>query len=388
MIARRSVEVVSAALWFVGRGLACSHGPIGELARRSAQRRRPGGSVGVKGERQQDAVVGSVGHFDVAVVLVVGRGREGHVVCGCGGQRSNGPTRRFVRTSSHHVGNSGGRVAPAIGVGCRVAPSRMRRSGGDICRGRLREDIGRRVNVRSEGGSLVVYLARQGGQRLVHFGRGGCRRFFGFLAPASHERLVARHAEDALRGAGIAQVLNLALAVAAAEAVGAEGLVARQNGQVLDLVAAVVAAVCAVVAYQRAVAEQQQVCVRVEKGAARVAAEAVDVPSVPRCSMSVCHSTAGASGHGRAGARGAWCLAEKCIPSSNAFPSSRIWAAVSDCARCWIGPVLPLRIPCTDTRHRPGRSATLGRLLASPCCLRPAGACAERASAHASELAG
>jgi hypothetical protein len=101
---------------------------------------------------------------------------------------------------------------------------------------------------------------------------------------------VARHAEDALRGAGIAQVLDLALAVAASEAVGAEGLVARQDGQVLDLVPAVVAAVRAVVADERAVAEQQQVRVRVEERAARVAAEAVDVPSVPRCSMSVWHS--------------------------------------------------------------------------------------------------
>jgi hypothetical protein len=91
---------------------------------------------------------------------------------------------------------------------------------------------------------------------------------------------VTRHAEDTLRGAGIAQVLDLALAVAAAEAIGTEGLVARQDGQVLNLVAAVVAAVCAVVAYQRAVAEEEQVGVRVEQGAARVAAEAVDMPSV------------------------------------------------------------------------------------------------------------
>jgi len=91
---------------------------------------------------------------------------------------------------------------------------------------------------------------------------------------------MARHAEDALRGAGIAKVLDLALAVAAAEAVCAKGLVAGQNGEVLDLVAAVVAAVGAVVANERAVAEQQQVGVRVEEGAARVAAEAVNVPSV------------------------------------------------------------------------------------------------------------
>jgi hypothetical protein len=102
---------------------------------------------------------------------------------------------------------------------------------------------------------------------------------------------VARHAEDTLRGACIAQVLDLALAVAAAEAIGTEGLVARQDGQVLDLVAAVVAAVCAVVAYQRAVAEQQEVRIRVEQGAAGVAAEAVDVPSVPSWSMLVWHPT-------------------------------------------------------------------------------------------------
>jgi hypothetical protein len=102
---------------------------------------------------------------------------------------------------------------------------------------------------------------------------------------------VARHAEDTLRCACIAQVLDLALAVPAAEAVGTKGLVARQDGQVLDLVAAVVAAVCAVVAYQRAVAEQQEVRIRVEQSAAGVAAEAVDVPSVPSWSMLVWHPT-------------------------------------------------------------------------------------------------
>jgi hypothetical protein len=94
---------------------------------------------------------------------------------------------------------------------------------------------------------------------------------------------VARHAEDSLRGAGIAQILDLALAVSTPEAVGTESLVARQNSQVLDLVPAMVAAVGAVVADERAVAKQEQVCVRVEEGAAGVAAEAVDVPSVARC---------------------------------------------------------------------------------------------------------
>jgi hypothetical protein len=44
----------------------------------------------------------------------------------------------------------------------------------------------------------------------------------------------------------------------------------------------VVAAVGAVVADEGAVSEEQQVGVRVEEGAARVAAEAVDMPSVAR----------------------------------------------------------------------------------------------------------
>ena len=102
---------------------------------------------------------------------------------------------------------------------------------------------------------------------------------------------MAGHAEDALLGTGIAQVLDLALAVPAPEAVCTKGLVAGEDSQVFDFVAAVVAAVCAVVAYQRAVAEQEQVGVRVEQGAARVAAEAVDVPSVAGCGVLVWHSS-------------------------------------------------------------------------------------------------
>jgi len=94
---------------------------------------------------------------------------------------------------------------------------------------------------------------------------------------------VAAHAEDALGGAGVAQVLYLALAVSAAKTAGAKGLVAGEDGQVLDLVAAGVAAVRAVVTDERAVAEEEQVSVGVEEGAARVAAEAVNVPSVAGC---------------------------------------------------------------------------------------------------------
>ena len=70
---------------------------------------------------------------------------------------------------------------------------------------------------------------------------------------------MTRHAEGSLRCTGIAEIFNLALAVSTSEAIGTEGLVAGQNGQVFDLVAAVVAAICAVVAYQGAVTEKEQI---------------------------------------------------------------------------------------------------------------------------------
>ena len=67
---------------------------------------------------------------------------------------------------------------------------------------------------------------------------------------------MAAHAENALRGARIAQVLNLPLAVPASKTARAEGLIAGEDGQVFDLVAASIAAVCAVVADEGAVAEE------------------------------------------------------------------------------------------------------------------------------------
>jgi len=88
-----------------------------------------------------------------------------------------------------------------------------------------------------------------------------------------------------------------------------------------------VAAVCAVIAYQRAVAEQQQVRIRVEEGAARVAAEAVDMPSVSGWAMLAYDMlgrwSGGGSGGGRK-ARGWRCPSGEYIPSSKALPSSRI----------------------------------------------------------------
>lgn len=66
---------------------------------------------------------------------------------------------------------------------------------------------------------------------------------------------MALHTEDTLRCPRIAQVLDLLLAVPALEALGAKSLVAGQDGQILDLVRARAAAVRAIAADQRAVAE-------------------------------------------------------------------------------------------------------------------------------------
>ena len=78
---------------------------------------------------------------------------------------------------------------------------------------------------------------------------------------------MAAHTEDALRSPRISQVLNLSLAVATAKACAAKSLVAGEDGEVLDLVAASIAAVSAVVTYQAAVAKKQEVGIAVEEGA-------------------------------------------------------------------------------------------------------------------------
>lgn len=91
---------------------------------------------------------------------------------------------------------------------------------------------------------------------------------------------MTRHAKDTLGSASISQVLNLAFAVPTTEAVCAEGLVSGQDGQIFNLVSTVVTAVCAVVTYEGAIAEEEEVRIGVEEGAASVAAEAVYVPSI------------------------------------------------------------------------------------------------------------
>lgn len=92
---------------------------------------------------------------------------------------------------------------------------------------------------------------------------------------------MAVHTEDALRSARISEIFDLSFTVATLEAVGTEGLVSGQDGQILDLVAAAAATVGTVVADERPVAEEEQVRVRVEESATSVASKAINVPSVP-----------------------------------------------------------------------------------------------------------
>lgn len=91
---------------------------------------------------------------------------------------------------------------------------------------------------------------------------------------------MAIHAEDTLRGAGIAQVVNLPFAVAAAKAAFAEGLLAGKDGEILDFVSAGGAAVGTIAANQGAIPEEEEVSVGVKEGTAGAATETIDVPSV------------------------------------------------------------------------------------------------------------
>lgn len=88
------------------------------------------------------------------------------------------------------------------------------------------------------------------------------------------------HAKDTLRGPGVTEIFNPPLAIPAFKAVGAKGLVAGQDGQVFDLVSARAAAVCTVAADQRAIAQEEQMRIRVEQGVTGVTSEAIDMPSV------------------------------------------------------------------------------------------------------------
>lgn len=126
---------------------------------------------------------------------------------------------------------------------------------------------------------------------------------------------MAVHAEDALRCSSISQVFNLLLTVPTLETIRAERLVTRENSQVFDLGATARAAVRAVVADERSVTQKKKVRVRIEERAAGVASKAIYVPAIPSYRRSV------------SGSRKREVFRN--LPSSNAFPSSRILRVVS-----------------------------------------------------------
>lgn len=104
-----------------------------------------------------------------------------------------------------------------------------------------------------------------------------------FFSSPLHQRLVAFHAKDTLRRPCIFEVLDLLLTVPTSKTGRAECLVAREDGEILDFVPTRTAAIRAIIANQRAVAEEQKICIRIQKGTACIAPEAVYVPSIARC---------------------------------------------------------------------------------------------------------
>ena len=93
---------------------------------------------------------------------------------------------------------------------------------------------------------------------------------------------MAAHTKNSLRSTSISQVLNLSFAVPAPETGGTKGLVTGKDSKVLNFVSTCATAICAVVTYQRAVTEEEEICVRIEEGAAGIAAKTVNVPSMTR----------------------------------------------------------------------------------------------------------
>lgn len=100
------------------------------------------------------------------------------------------------------------------------------------------------------------------------------------LPATMHQRLVAIHAEDTLGSACIAQVIDLPFAIAATETSFAEGLLAGEDGEILDLIPTGGATVGTTAADQGAIPKEEKVSVGVEEGSAGAAPETIDVPSV------------------------------------------------------------------------------------------------------------
>jgi len=93
---------------------------------------------------------------------------------------------------------------------------------------------------------------------------------------------VAFHTKDTLRRSSVLQIFNLFLAIPTLEARRAEGLVSREDRQILDLIAADTATVGAIITNERSISEQEEIGIRVQNGVARVAPKTVYVPSIAR----------------------------------------------------------------------------------------------------------
>jgi hypothetical protein len=91
------------------------------------------------------------------------------------------------------------------------------------------------------------------------------------------------HTKYPLRCSSVAQVFDLSLAIPAPEACRAKCQVSGEYGEIFNLVPAGVAAVCAVIANKRSVAQEQEVGVGVKGGVARIASKTVEMPSISGC---------------------------------------------------------------------------------------------------------
>lgn len=94
---------------------------------------------------------------------------------------------------------------------------------------------------------------------------------------------MAAHAEYPLGCPCIPQILDLPLTIPTAETGLTEGLIPSEDGEVFDFITAGTAAVRAVVADEGSIAKQEEVCVGAEESAARIASEAVEMPSAASC---------------------------------------------------------------------------------------------------------
>ena len=91
---------------------------------------------------------------------------------------------------------------------------------------------------------------------------------------------MAFHTEYPLRSPRITQILNLFLAIPAPKATGTKSMISGEDSQILNLVPTRSAAVCTIIADERTITKEEEICIGVEEGTAGVASKAIDVPPV------------------------------------------------------------------------------------------------------------